>query len=98
LPAADQLLSSGFGVFLVCGSARSADLRRREHPQEVCGKRSAGVPVLQTDDVPVRGVELAKTKVGFLGDDDRGIVILESQPGDVSLLVVVAVDLHRVEG
>jgi hypothetical protein len=53
------------------------------------------MPILQTHDVPIRRVELAKSELDLLGDDGR-VVVLEAQPGNVGSLVVVAVELRLV--
>jgi hypothetical protein len=54
------------------------------------------MPILQTHDVPIRRVELAKSELDLLGDDDGRVVVLEAQPGNVGSLVVVAVELRLV--
>jgi hypothetical protein len=43
--------------------------------------------------MPIGGVELAKPKGGLLRDHRARVVVLESQPGDVGMLVVVTVDV-----
>jgi hypothetical protein len=80
-------------VRVEAGSARDADRRRGKHSQQVAGQSLACLPVLEANDAAVRGVELAEAEVGLLGDDDVGVVVLEAEPRDVGLRVVVTFDL-----
>ena len=75
-------------------SATDGDGWRGEHPQEVSGQLAAGVPVLQTNQVAVGGVEFAQTELRFLAYNGRRVVFLETQPRDIRLAVVMPVDLH----
>lgn len=76
-------------------SADDANRRRGEHGEQVAGQPVARMPILESDDVAVGGVEFAQAKLHLFRDDHLGVIVRETQPGDVGPRVVMAVDLHK---
>ena len=79
-------------AFLIGTGARISEALAIQYHHEVL----ACAPVLEPDDAALCRIELAQSELGLLGDDRGRVLALEAKPGDVGLLVVVAVDLHRI--
>lgn len=74
---------------------RDLDLRWREHPKEVSRQLAARLPELQPYDLAGARIEFSEAYVGLLSHGVARVIVLEANPSDVGLGVVVPVDSHE---
>lgn len=69
--------------------------RRRKKGEQIRRQPAARVPIFESNDLAGSGIQLPQTRLDFFRDDRLRVVALESEPRNVRICVVVAVDLHE---
>src|SRR3954464_7153350 len=79
----DAAVISGVSLVIAAGSARHAERRRWQHPQELRRKLLACSPILEAHEVAIGRIEFPQPELRLLGDDRRWVIALKAKPGDV---------------